>query len=83
MYHYLEFFLIGLILVLSIIAIEIRSLFRATLVFAVMCTSIGVLFWLLGAYYVAIFQLLIYAGAMVVLLIAVIALTAGEEREMK
>lgn len=83
MYHYLELFLLILVLVLSIITIEIRSLFRAILVFAVMCTSIGILFWLLGAYYVAVFQLLIYAGAMVVLLLAVIALTAGEEREMK
>lgn len=72
-----------MVILLSILTIEVKSLFRATVVFAVMCISIAVLFWVLGAYYVAVFQLLIYAGAMVVLLLAVIALTSGKEREMK
>lgn len=82
LYEFLEYLLIGSIIVLSILTIEVRSLFRATLFFAVMCISIAILFWMLGAYYVAVFQLLIYAGTMIVLLLAVIVLTAGEEREM-
>lgn len=82
MYEFLEFFLIASIVVLSILTIEVRSLFRATLIFAVMCILTAILFWILGAYYVAIFQLLIYAGTMIVLLLAVIVLTAGKEREM-
>lgn len=80
---FLQFFLIGLIIVFSILTVEVKNLFRATLIFAVMCISIAILFWMLGAYYVAVFQLLIYAGAMIVMLLAVVALTAGKEREMK
>lgn len=78
-----EVFLTGLIICLSILVIEVKNLFRASIIFAIMCISTAVLFWYLGAYYVAVFQLVVYAGAMVVLLLAVIALTSGKEREMK
>jgi len=44
-----------------------------------MCITIGVIFWLLNAPYVAVFQLLIYAGAIVALFIAAIMLTTHKE----
>ena len=79
----IEVFFISLTIILSVITLEVRSLFRASIIFAVMCVSVAILFWILGAYYVAVFQLLVYAGAMIVLLLAVVALTAGREREIK
>jgi len=45
-----------------------------------MCITIGALFWLLNAPYVSVFQLLVYAGAVIVLFIATIMLTAREEK---
>lgn len=83
MQEVLEVFFISLTIILSVITLEVRSLFRASIIFAVMCISVAILFWILGAYYVAVFQLLVYAGAMIVLFLAVVALTAGREREIK
>lgn len=83
MQEVIEVFFISLTIILSVITLEVRSLFRASIIFAVMCVSVAILFWILGAYYVAVFQLLVYAGAMIVLLLAVVALTAGREREIK
>ena len=44
-----------------------------------MCVTIGALFWLLNAPYVAVFQLLIYAGAIVALFVAAVMLTTRKE----
>jgi NADH:ubiquinone oxidoreductase subunit 6 (subunit J) len=44
-----------------------------------MCIAIGALFWLLNAPYVAVFQLLIYAGAIVALFLATVMLTMHKE----
>jgi len=44
-----------------------------------MCVAIGAIFWLLNAPYVAVFQILIYAGAVVVLFIATVMLTTRKE----
>ncbi|MHA2315633.1 MAG: NADH-quinone oxidoreductase subunit J [Candidatus Hermodarchaeia archaeon] len=45
-----------------------------------MCVAIGTLFWLLNAPYVSLFQLLVYAGAVIVLFIATVMLTARKEK---
>jgi NADH:ubiquinone oxidoreductase subunit 6 (subunit J) len=45
-----------------------------------MCISLGALFWVLNATYVAVFQLLVYAGAVIVLFIATVMLTARKEQ---
>jgi len=44
-----------------------------------MCVAIGILFGLLSASYVMVFQLLVYAGATMVLFLAVVMLTEREE----
>ncbi|MGD8565674.1 MAG: NADH-quinone oxidoreductase subunit J [Candidatus Bathyarchaeota archaeon] len=69
-------------ILLAIITVELRNLLRASLSLCGTCTTMGALFWLLNAPYVAIFQLLIYAGAVVVLFLAVVMLTTkGEEHQ--
>ncbi|MEN2974619.1 MAG: NADH-quinone oxidoreductase subunit J [Candidatus Caldarchaeales archaeon] len=80
---FLEIILIISIVCFSILTVEVKSLIHAVIFFALMCIMTGVLFWILGAYYVAVFQMLVYVGAMVVLFLAVIMLTHREERELK
>ncbi|MEM4699943.1 MAG: NADH-quinone oxidoreductase subunit J [Candidatus Nezhaarchaeales archaeon] len=63
----LEVFLLIVAITSSIVAIEHPKLSRAIASFLVMSISIAALFALLGAYVAAFFQMLIYAGAVVVL----------------
>gem|GEM_PF-523623 len=60
---------------LSILTIEVKRLLYAVLSFCGMCITIGALYWLLDAPYVAVFQLLIYAAGIVTLFIAALTLT--------
>ncbi|MBS7629225.1 NADH-quinone oxidoreductase subunit J, partial [Candidatus Bathyarchaeota archaeon] len=48
---------------------------HAVVSLACMAVSLGGVFWLLKAPYVAVFQILVYAGAVIVLLIAAVMLT--------
>jgi len=75
--------LIILVLVFALLSIEVKNLFHAVIFFALMCISVGAIFWTLNAPYLAVFQLAIYAGAVVALLLATVILTVGKEREMK
>lgn len=61
--------------VFAILAVEVEDLLQAVLFLWLMCVSIAGLFWLLGAPYVAVFQLIVYAGAVIVLFIAAVMLT--------
>jgi NADH:ubiquinone oxidoreductase subunit 6 (subunit J) len=45
-----------------------------------MCIVLGILFAVLNAVYVCVFQLLIYAGATMVLFLAVVMLTEREKK---
>jgi len=69
---------VALVLVLSLLAVELRDLLKSILAFTGACIAMAIVFYLMGAVYVAVFQLLIYAGAVTVLFLA--ALHAGEER---
>lgn len=71
--------LIVAIITLAILTVEAPDLLHAVLCLCGMCVSIGLLFGLLGAPYVMVFQLLIYAGAAIVLFISVIMLTTRRE----
>lgn len=64
-----------LTLLFGLLSVELRELLHAVLSFCAMCVTIACLYWLLSAPYVAVFQLLIYAGAVVALFIAAIMLT--------
>ena len=61
--------------VFTVLTIESRDLLHTVIALAAMSVSLGALFWLLNAPYVAVFQILIYAGAVVVLFIAAVMLT--------
>jgi len=64
----------------AILTVELKDILYAILSFCGMCITIGALFWILNAPYVAVFQLLVYAGAIVALFIAAVMLTTRKER---
>jgi NADH-quinone oxidoreductase subunit J len=66
-------------LILAISAIELKNLLHAAISFCGMCIIIGALFWLLDAPYAAVFQLLVYAGAVVTIFLAAVMLTTRKE----
>ena len=66
-------------LLLALLTVELKDILYAILSFCGMCILLGVIFWVLNAPYVAVFQLLIYAGATVALFIATVMLTTREE----
>ena len=75
---------IGLVVVavvLAILTVEFQSLLYASLCFGGMCVCLGGLYWTLSAPYAALFQMLIYGGAVIVLFISVVMLTRGVEDE--
>ena len=70
--------LILLTLAFSILAVELKDMLKAILSFTVANVFLSAILYLLGAPYLAVFQLLIYAGAVTILFLATIH--AGEER---
>jgi NADH:ubiquinone oxidoreductase subunit 6 (subunit J) len=67
--------------IFALLSVETGDLLYAILSFCAMCITIGGFFWILGAPLVAMFQLLVYGGAVVALFIATIMLTTREECE--
>jgi NADH:ubiquinone oxidoreductase subunit 6 (subunit J) len=79
----IEAYLIAVVVltvIFAILTIEMRDLIYSLFFFALMAISIAAFYWLLNAPYVAVFQLLIYAGAVVGLLVSAIMLTARREK---
>ena len=76
----IEAVLIGAVVVLAVLAVELEKLLHSVVCLGGMCVAIGILFGHLSASYVMVFQLLVYAGATMVLFLAVVMLTErGEE----
>lgn len=75
----IEISLIICIVVLAVLAVELKNLLHAVACLFGMCIMIGILFGILNALYVMTFQLLIYAGATMALFLSVIMLTARDE----
>lgn len=71
----LQLVLLAAICVFTVLTVESKDLLHTVIALAAMSVSLGALFWLLNAPYVAVFQILIYAGAVVVLFIAAVMLT--------
>ncbi len=76
----LQITLIILTVLLALLTVELKDMLHAIFCMCGMCISIGALFWLLSAPYVAVFQLLVYAGAVIVLFIATVMLTKRREK---
>jgi len=72
---FIPLLLLGATVVFALLTVEVEDLLYAVLCLWAMTVSIAALFWLLGAPYVAVFQLVVYAGAVVVLFIVAIMLT--------
>ena len=75
----LQYVLMIVTLILAISAIELKNLLHAAISFCGMCIAIGALFWLLDAPYAAVFQILVYAGAVVTIFLAAVMLTTRKE----
>ncbi|MGQ9542736.1 MAG: NADH-quinone oxidoreductase subunit J family protein [Candidatus Bathyarchaeia archaeon] len=61
--------------VFAMLTVEMKDLLHTIISLACMAISLGAIFWLLNAPYVAVFQILVYAGAVIVLFIAAVMLT--------
>lgn len=75
---WLPAFLIVSSAVFALLSVELEDLMKAVWALFFMCVSIAGMFWMLGAPYVAVFQLLIYAGAIVILFLATIMFTGRD-----
>jgi len=69
-----------LALILAVLTVELKDILYSILSFCGMCIVLGVIFWILNAPYVAVFQMLVYAGAIVAMFIATVMLTTRKER---
>jgi NADH-quinone oxidoreductase subunit J len=78
-YDLLFFILMVVTLLLALSAVELKNLLYAIMSFCGMCITIAAMYWLLNAPYVAVFQLLVYAGAVVTIFLAAITLTKMKE----
>jgi len=70
--------LLGILAILSIIAVELDNLTYSIISLAMTGVILGMIFFNLGAVYVSVFQILIYGGAITILFFVLINLT--EER---
>jgi len=59
-------------------ALEARKLLNAIISLAVMFVCVGIIYWLFLSTYVALFHLLVYAGAVIILLVTAIMFVGGE-----
>ena len=75
MYDFFTIILVVITIVFAFLAVEIKDVLKAVYCLCGFFIFIGVFFWLFNAPYLAVFQLLIYAGAIITLFIAVIMLT--------
>ena len=69
--------LLTVIVLLAVLTVEFKNLMYAVLCFCGMTIVLGFLYWLLNAPYVALFQILVYTGAVGALFIITIMLTEG------
>ena len=77
--EFIQFGLIAAVLAFALLAAEHHDLMKAALSLGGMCICLGGLYWTLYAPYVALFQMLIYGGAVVVLFVSVIMFIRGNE----
>jgi NADH-quinone oxidoreductase subunit J len=75
----LPYILMILTIILALAAIELKNLLHAAIAFCGMCITIGGIFWLLYAPYAAVFQVLVFAGAVVTIFLAALMFTTRKE----
>ena len=67
--------LLVITLVLGALTVELNDLLHSVICLCGMCVSIGLLFGILNALHVMVFQFLIYGGASIVLFVSIVMLT--------
>ncbi|MBS7610646.1 NADH-quinone oxidoreductase subunit J [Candidatus Bathyarchaeota archaeon] len=60
---------IAVAVIAALVAVEVKDILRALIGFVILSISLSIVFYMLGAPYVSVFQLAIYAGAVVVLFV--------------
>ncbi len=70
--------LMALSLVSALVAVGAPKLMQSVLALAVMFICIGLIYWIVLAPYVALFHLLVYAGAVTILLVVAVMFVGGE-----
>lgn len=76
-----QIILIASTLALALMTAGLKDTLYAALSLGGMCICLGGLYWTMYAPYVALFQLLIYGGAIVVLFVSVIMFVRSEQNE--
>jgi NADH-quinone oxidoreductase subunit J len=74
----LQISLIIATVVLAALTVELKNLLHAVVCLFGMCIAIGILYGILNAPYVMVFQLLIYAGAAMVFVLSIVMLTSRD-----
>jgi NADH-quinone oxidoreductase subunit J len=74
----LQISLIIATVVLAALTVELKNLLHAVVCLFGMCIAIGILYGVLNAPYVMVFQLLIYAGAAMVFVLSIVMLTSRD-----
>jgi len=75
-----EVALIAFLIIFALLAVELKKLAYAVVSLGLMSTVLSIIFYVLYAPYVAVINLLVYAGAVIVLFLAVLSLMKpGEE----
>jgi len=77
-FHYL---FSALAIIFALITVELKDLLKSILAFTIMNVFVSIVFYLMGAPYVAVFQLSVYAGGITVLLLAFLHARGGEKNE--
>ncbi|MHA1629461.1 MAG: NADH-quinone oxidoreductase subunit J [Candidatus Heimdallarchaeota archaeon] len=67
--------LLIIVVIAAVFAVELRDLIYASISLAILSIALAGVFWILNAPWVALFQLMVYGGAVTVLLISTVALT--------
>ncbi|MEM2902187.1 MAG: NADH-quinone oxidoreductase subunit J [Candidatus Bathyarchaeia archaeon] len=73
-FHYV---LVAVTIATAMATIGVRDLTRAIALFAAFNVSVSMIYYLLGAPFVAVFQLLVYAGAVTVLFLVTLHTLGG------
>jgi len=77
----MQLILIVLICISAILAIELKKILHAIIALWLMSTLLAILYWILNAPLVALIQLTVYSGLIIVLFLAFLTMRSGEENE--
>lgn len=75
----LQLSLLSIAAISALLAVELKEIMHAIISFLVLTVTVGIIFAILKAPLVALFQIMVYAGGVVVLFVIAIMLTVRRE----